>query len=200
MGRACKKMDKEGLLGENLRPLLEDKELLDEALTLFLTGKAEKDIKSSVNGVLNTFMGLITADNLLRAFKNVADYQYAPRWLLAAIRDISNPDSKQLFTNLLTKFNNDPLGSSASDIINILIQKDNRTMRLAIIAYARMNGIKIKDENLDQVGEALRKENPTLSPAMVGAIQYFKHKYKVNYIDKVSAFLKHKPTQEACPS
>lgn len=36
-----KKMDKEGLLGENLRPLLEDKELLDEALTLFLTGKAE---------------------------------------------------------------------------------------------------------------------------------------------------------------
>ena len=69
-------------------------------------------------------------------------------------------------------------------------------MRLAIIAYARMNGINITEENLNDLETALSKDNPDFYPLLVGLMDTMKKEY--GYNDLTEAIDKIKRRDQEC--
>lgn len=173
-----------------------------EALELVTSGKAKTDIKSSLANIAEFLYGLKSSG----AQKIVADLtntNHTKALIDAIAQDIrlrtkEGLGRKHLLDNTAKVINSGAIGSIVSDTVKIFINQDNKTMRFAIIAYARMNGINITEKNLDDLAIALDKDNPDFYPLLAGAMDTMKKEYGIQDLtDKVNE-IKHRD-QECRP-
>ncbi|MGH7334453.1 MAG: hypothetical protein ACREKS_17270 [Candidatus Rokuibacteriota bacterium] len=90
------------------------------------------------------------------------DPSRSPREVLVSLRD--GRLDREVLTNTLHVL----LGSAAPQAVvttvRTLIAPENRTVRLAVVVYARLHGVDIDGEDLDAVYRAIDPANPDLSP------------------------------------
>ena len=129
-----------------------NREQIKEAIKLVKTGEITDDLKSSLNGALSSVGSVPT----------------------------------ELLTNPLTILNS-PLNTIALPITaarktaKVFVDPNNRTFRLAILAYARMNGINITESNINDVYHLL--DNPgldNLEALAKGGLETIKAEYGLN--------------------
>ena len=139
-----------------------NREQIKEAIKLVKTGEITDDLKSSLNEALSTVASVPT----------------------------------ELLTNPLTIFNS-PLNTialpinAARNTAKVFVDPNNRTFRLAILAYARINGINITESNINDVYNLL--DNPgfdNLEALAEGGLETIKEEYGLN--DLSEAFHKYK--------
>jgi hypothetical protein len=123
-----------------------------EAIKLVKTGEITDDLKSSLNGALTTVASVPT--ELLR-----------------------NP--LKIFTSPLNTLTLPTI--TARNTAKIFVEPNNRTFRLAILAYARMNGINITESNVNDIYNVL--DNPSsdnLEELANGGLETIKEEYGLN--------------------
>ena len=99
----------------------------------------------------------------------------------------------QTLTHTLTLVYENPTASRVARTARIFTAKENRSMRLAIIAYARLNGINITDRDLDTLDAFLdTNKEPDLSPLIETGLQTFADQYGLRDLgearDKIRSF------------
>jgi hypothetical protein len=157
-----------------------------EAWQLLISGRAENDIRKSIK---STFLKIFEINPTFLQ-KTVSALPGDTVGIIGALTKdfsalskisgwITGKDKPSLFRNTLKAVESEPLGKVVSDSVKIFIHKDNPTMRLAIIAYARMNGINITEKNLDDLNDTLG-DNPDLYPLLAGAVDTMKEEYGSN--------------------
>ena len=57
------------------------------------------------------------------------------------------------------------------ETLRTLLAPENRSLRLAVLVYARANGIPLEDSDLDRVRELFAPDSPGLGPALVAGIE-----------------------------
>ena len=155
-----------------------------QVASLVASGEFFRDIASATAVALFALRGIPLA--------LAADLKWSPRAifvLLALMRDLrGTPFSvRTLFFDLLDGEIDEPPAvlshtlralyatasvAAISEMIRTLIAKDNQTIRLAIVLYARSAGIPIEDADLDVLRESVfNTGNPDLGPALVRAIE-----------------------------
>jgi hypothetical protein len=71
------------------------------------------------------------------------------------------------------------------ETMRTLISPENETVRLAIIIYARSQGISIEDRDVDAVYQALDPTNPNLGPLLLDAFDYLERQHGVKSAKKI---------------
>ena len=100
--------------------------------------------------------------------------------ITAPIKDIA--DNETLFGNALDCIYESPTGKELGETAKILLE--NESVRLAIIAYARANGINLNESDLDTFREtALNTKDPDLEPLVEVGIVRLKEEYGVDRIE-----------------
>ena len=83
-----------------------------------------------------------------------------------------------LFRNTLKQAYSISVAKDAADTLSALIATDNETTRLAIIVYARANGIRISEDDLDTLrGSLLNTDNPDLAPLVHKGLESMQEQY-----------------------
>jgi len=154
-----------------------------EIAELLTTGEFFTDVGGMTAAALHTVRGIPVA--LVDDAKN--SWLRVVRLPLAVLRDLSGApiDAATVVIDLLDgDLDKSPavLGhtlrslygfatlASTVKMIRALISPDNQTVRLAIVLYARANGIPITSEDLDVLHDGVFDlENPDLGPALVAA-------------------------------
>ena len=73
--------------------------------------------------------------------------------------------------------------AAISEMIRILLAKDNETFRLAVVLYARAAGIPIEDADLDVLRESVfNTDDPDLGPTLYGAIERLEETLGRNFL------------------
>jgi hypothetical protein len=76
------------------------------------------------------------------------------------------------------------------DLLRRVLAKDNRSVRLALILYARSNGFDIREEQLDVVYDnLLASDAPDLGPVLAEGVEFMKARYGGNELAGVVAAL-----------
>lgn len=76
-------------------------------------------------------------------------------------------------------------------LLQRLLDPQNRSIRLALLLYARSNGFDLKEEDLDVVYESLlARDRPDLGPVLAAALEFMKGRYGGNELDAVLEALK----------
>lgn len=153
-----------------------DQQQLAEAWQLLVSGRAEKDIRKSIRSMLST-ASKIDAARLHNQIIHIVDPRHGLGLLGNMLKDLNPTKSQKILNHTIKAIENEPLGEIISDTALIFTQKDNRTMRLAIVAYAQMNGININEKNIDDLNLALNKDNPDLHPLLKSAIDILEKEY-----------------------
>lgn len=155
-----------------------------EIAQLLATGEFFRDVGDATAAVLFLVRGLPIA---LR--RDMRGPRRVGRVVVAIVKDAGGGirDIPSIFADLSDGKLDDPpvilgntlsalygfasLGSTA-EMIQELLHPDNRSVRLAIVIYARANGIPLEDGDLDVVRESLfNPENPDLGPALNRALK-----------------------------
>jgi hypothetical protein len=138
-------------------PLTEEQ--MKEAFTLLRTGQVKSDVKRSLI-------------QLLKAVHNSPDQ---------VLSDVPN-----IFRNPMD-FPSQPGIKTVGYTAKIFISPDNRTFRLAILAYARMNGVNIEEENIDDLYRYLESGHESDFDKLVeGGLDVMKDQYGLNDIEQVA--------------
>ncbi|MDO9241139.1 MAG: hypothetical protein Q7U30_14080 [Methylicorpusculum sp.] len=88
---------------------------------------------------------------------------------------------------------------TAGNTAKIFFSPDNRTFRLAILAYARMNGVNIEEENIDDLYRYLESGHESDFDQLVeGGPDVMKDQYGLNNIEQVAQ--KFHSSGQACMS
>ena len=125
---------------------------IKEAIKLIKTGKLGEDLKFSLNEGLTTF-----ANVPAKLFKNPFSLFTSP-----------------LHTLALTE-------TTARKAAKIFVDPNNRTFRLGILAYARMNGINITESNINEVYNLLDDpSSDNLEELAKGGLETIKETYGLN--------------------
>ena len=85
-----------------------------------------------------------------------------PRDAVLDLRDGTLDDRRRILTNTLGVLLADSTPGALVDTIRELIGPENRTLRLAVIVYARTQGIPLDEGDLDALRQALDPANPDL--------------------------------------
>jgi hypothetical protein len=121
-----------------------------EAFEIIKTGKFQQDIQGTVTAISEAGVGIPNA--IWSTIINLPGYLKSP---------------KDLFWK-------NPLASNVREVARVLTAPDNRSVRLAIIAYANMQGLKIKESDLDLLHKELGKSNgPALNALANQAVNRF---------------------------
>jgi hypothetical protein len=193
-------MQKQDIINRSL-PL--NAEQRAEALELLTSGKAEIDIKDSLANIAEVLYGL-KSGGAQKIVTTLSSTDHAEALFTAMKKDIqlrmeTGLGRKHIMVNTAEVVNSGAIGSIVSDTVNIFIKKDNRTMRLAIIAYARMNGINITEQNLNDLGTALSQDSPDFYPLLASLMDTMKKEYGFqDLVDTVSEIKRR--DQECRPS
>ena len=141
--------------GVNKSTPLTDKQM-EDAFELLKTGQVKGDIKQTILALL----------------RGVIDF---PGQELTDIPNIFGYPSD------LSKF---PGVNTAGKTAKIFIKPDNRTFRLAILAYARMNGVNIEEKNLDDLYSYLEKGRESdFNKLVEGGLISMKNQYGLTDIE-----------------
>lgn len=173
-------------------PFARDEEAF-AAVRLLVTGEFFRDTIDSVEAVLLTVPELLvaipgdvvrlpwTVVRLGRAVVN--DIPGVPRTIFSVARtlvdriipgreDDDRPDP-QLLTNTLRVFYQNGTFRSVAELFNELLAPDNESLRLALVIYARANGIRIRSEDIDLVRtHLLNPNNPNLGPLLTAGVRF----------------------------
>lgn len=148
-------------------PLTEDQ--MKEAFELLKTGHVESDLKNTIVTMLTRIQGI-------------------PNQILS--------DATNIFRNPwdISKM---PGLHSAGEIAKTYIKPDNKTFRLAILVYARMNGVNIDEKNMDDLHDFLNKGNTANFDTLVkGGLKTMNKQYGLN--DFMEAAQKFHSISQAC--
>lgn len=159
---------------DGIAPLSEQNRI--EAWQLIASGGAENDARRTITSLIST-MTKNDSTRLRDQLGNIADARHGLGLMGSLFNDLSSIDNQGNLNHTLKFIENEPLTEVVSETARIFTQKDNRSTRLAIIAYAHMNGINISEENLDDLNSALDKNNASLDPLLKGAIEILKQEY-----------------------
>ena len=162
----------------------------EETLRLISTGEFFEDAATSTAAVAFAVRNLPLA-----IFHDVQNPFRLPRLLLSLIQDLAGTpflplrvleDLRQdgkldhppavLSHTLATLFGFASV-STIAHTIGSLIQPENRSVRLAIVVYARINGIPLEESDLDLIRDSLLEtDNPDLGPLLAaGVSRYLDH-------------------------
>lgn len=180
------------------RSLPLDENQRKQAWELLVTGRAKQDTRQSLFALLEN-LRKINPDTLKKTVTNGTN----PFSLIDALaKDAKSLQAIQkgqppvVLRNTLHTLQSEPLGEIVSDSAKIFTSQDNPTMRLAIIAYARMNGVNLTEENLNDLNKALDPNQPDLYPFLAGALNTLKQEYGVNDSQRAIEHLKNR--EHAC--
>jgi hypothetical protein len=188
LGRAVQILAREAGIGP-----VTDQEV-EEIVSLLDTGKFFDDIASSTAAVVSTVQGVPI--RLVKDLSPNKRLQVAFRIGTALPKDLGEASGFLTIEVLEDLFDNGQIDhppgllvhtfavlydlatvESTAEMVRSLIHPDNRTVRIAIIIYARANGVKVGDEDLDAVYEALDPSKPDLRPLVTAATRNLSHKY-----------------------
>lgn len=65
------------------------------------------------------------------------------------------------------------------ETLRTLLARDNRTMRLALLLYARANDVPLEERDIDRVMEALSEDSEGLGPLLVAGIERLRSEHDV---------------------
>jgi hypothetical protein len=138
-------------------PLTEEQ--MKEAFNLLKTGQVKSDVKR-------------TLIQLLKELHSAPDQ---------VLSDLPN-----IFRNPLD-FPDQPGINTAGNTAKIFISPDNRTFRLAILAYARINGVNIEEENIDDLYRYLDSGHESdFNKLVEGGLNVMKDQYGLTDIEQVA--------------
>lgn len=180
LGELIEGLKKEGSLGKLLTSL-DDKDL-DEAIALVKSGKFKQDIQSSIEQIYQINQELpfkllrelnenrhLLADLLQSFSKDLAEnpgnllaiplcmLEFS-RYLLNQIPTLSEQCRPELLTKTLTALHDDSSASELTKTARVFTNKDNRSGRLALLTYARINGITLTENDLDSLDHVLQSD------------------------------------------
>jgi hypothetical protein len=189
----------DGLAAEGLSQLAKKtgvpatKQEIEECLTLLETGQAFKDLSSVSAAALQAVPGFIRAFDLLLKDPEIiargatlgaaikSDAAGAPTDALRSLRVFVStrqpPPSPRLLTRTLSQFYEIAPAAQALTLVRHLLDRDNRSIRLALILYARANGVSISDDDIDAVWLALDPQDPNLGVLMAPALRQLLSRY-----------------------
>jgi hypothetical protein len=162
----------------------------EEALDLLRTGAFATDVASSLRVLLRLVRHLprglfedalrlpdVPADvvGALRA-DFAGDLPTRARDLVADLRD-GRRDRAVLPTTLRVLLHR-ALPRDIAETIRALIGPENRTVRLAVLIYARTHGVDIDEADLDAVHEAIDPDNPDLAPLLHRGLDRLEAQYQ----------------------
>jgi hypothetical protein len=167
---------------------------VEEIVQLLETGKFFDDISSSTAAVISTVQGVkidlvkdLSPYNLSRVALRVGSV--LPRDLGEATNFLAVEVLQDLFDNgqidhppgllvhtFATLYDLATVESTAN-MVRSLIHPENRTVRIAIMIYARSNGVILEDKDLDAVYIALDPSNPNLTPLVTAATRNLSRRY-----------------------
>jgi hypothetical protein len=167
---------------------------VDEIVRLLETGKFFDDISSSTAAVVSTIQGIpirlvkdISPNNLSQvAFRIGAalpkDLGEASAFLsIEVLEDLFDKGqidhAPGLLIHTFAVLYDLATVESTAEMVRSLIHPENRTVRIAIMIYARANGVKLEDKDLDAVYEALNPSNPNLAPLVTAATRNLSQRY-----------------------
>ena len=151
---------------------------VDEVLDLLRTGAVATDATSSMRVILRLVRRLpsdlfkdaldlpqipVEVVNALKADFS-GDLPGRPRKLITDLRDGRLDRAVMPSTLRLLLGRAAPRG--IAETIRALIGPDNRTLRLAIIIYARTHGVDIDEQDLDALHDAIDPADPDLAPLL----------------------------------
>lgn len=180
LSEVIESLKKEGSLSQLLSSL-NDKDL-DEAIALVKSGKFKQDIQSSIEQIyqinqdvpfkllreLNENRHLLT--DLLTSFnkdlaENPGNLLAIPlctlefsRYLLNQTTTLSEQCRPERLTKTLTAMHDDSSVSEITKTARVFTHKDNRSGRLALLTYARINGITLTENDLDSLDGVLQSD------------------------------------------
>jgi hypothetical protein len=93
-----------------------------------------------------------------------ATQQREPRQVLVDLRD--GRINRAILSRTLGVLLNRAATKNVAETIRALIGPENRTIRLAILMYARTQGIKLKEDDLDALYQGIDPASPDLSPLL----------------------------------
>jgi hypothetical protein len=85
-----------------------------------------------------------------------------PRDVIVDLRDGRLEGRRRILTNTLRVLLTEATAGALVETIGALIGPENRTLRLAVLVYARTQGIDLDEEDLDALHRALDPANPDL--------------------------------------
>jgi hypothetical protein len=154
---------------------------------LLATGEFFRDIGSATAAILFTVRGLPVA--LVRdvprfplalirlplaVTRDLSGTAFSVPAVFSDLRDGKLDDPPVVLKHTLTALYSSASIGSISEMIRTLIQKDNETVRLAIIIYARSNGIPLEEEDLDALRDSVfNTDDPDLGPVLIQAVERF---------------------------
>ncbi len=169
-----------------------DKSITDEEARriakLLVSGEFFSDVSQSTAAVFSLAPGLPIA-----LVSDIQSIPLAPSWLLGAIvqdlarfpsllfdaddilRDILDNGKierppQMVLSNTFKALYGLATVSSVVKTVNTLIDKDNETVRMALVIYARVNGIPLQEEDLDVLNQSVfNTASPDLGPALAVA-------------------------------
>jgi hypothetical protein len=174
-----------------------------EIVRLLETGQFYGDIVGSAGAVFHTIPALPQA--LLRDFPDVATLPLrAPRSIfgdvfalfgavprvIADLRDGRIDEPPATMTRFLAVLYGLATVDRLRDLMQRLLDPRNRSVRLALLLYARSNGFDLQDKDLDVVHESLfNTQQPDLGPVLATALEVMERRYTGGERERVLAAL-----------
>lgn len=189
------------------RTLPLDNQQRHEAFQLVKSGQFKQDIESSIEQVyqINNDLPLVALreirnpemlKELPQAFakdlaRNPIKIDSAPTCVAKFANFFHKPNESIIPQNCHPKFLTNTLAAAyqspsiikVAKTARIFTDKNNRSMRLAVIAYARMNGINITEQDLDTMDNFFNtNKDPDITPLVLAGLQMFADQYGLNDI------------------
>ena len=96
-----------------------------------------------------------------------------------------NETPKVMSNTLRALFQHNQSLTSIIETLRTLIDRENESVRLAIIIYARSQGVNIEEGDIDAVHQALDPENPDLGPVVLAGVDYLEREYGLKRAKKI---------------
>lgn len=176
-----------------------------DVVALLESGEFFGDLTSTTSAVFRTFPRLpqailkdvptVPTQPIRLLGSLVADFHELLGGLRAIVKDVAEDGRLDtpppvLRRTLGTLYGVATVGTTR-DLLRELIQPKNRAVRLAIILYARANGIPLTEKHLDVLYEnVLNPSDPDLGPALAAAVESLASRYSPAEIDEVLGALR----------
>jgi hypothetical protein len=101
-----------------------------------------------------------------------------PRDVIVDLRDGKLDNRRRILTNTLRVLLTEATPGALVETIRALIGPENQTIRLAVLVYARTQGIDLDEEDLDALHRALDPANPDLGVLLDRGLERVVDTYK----------------------
>jgi len=146
-----------------------------------LPGDILSDIPSLPRDILGLLQGIVT---------DVRDFPHAMVSLIEGIfTDSANPNVPLLRETIARLYEVATLREIAS-LLRALIAPENETARLALVLYARANGVPITQQHLDVLRDSiLNVDNPNFAPILVTGVDFLRDRYQDDLLERLQQFV-----------